>query len=280
MKRPAVDIVGYASIDRIEPPDGSAYDAIGGAAIYAALSAVRLGVTPRLCMAVGADFPEGWLVRLGAMGIDVSWVERRPGPTRRTRLVYGRDEERKNSAERSKDWWEGTLALAPPLPTGAGICLLCPLPPERVADMRAAAPGVLIADTSEAFAVRGASALTCFRGVDVLAPSLDEAALLTGESDETRILLRLSEVAPRIILKRGARGLLDWQGGVRHTHAPVPCKAVDPTGAGDASMGAIAAAIALGQGVEDQLNAGAAAGSNVVQGPGPDALGWRPEDRV
>ena len=274
MPRPIVDIVGYASIDRIEVPDGHTYDSIGGAAIYAALSAARVAVTPRLCIAIGEDFPDDWLARLTALGIDTTLVERRAGPSRRTQLVYGHGEARKDSASRSDLWWERTRALSPPLPGGAQTCLLCPIPPERIAEMRRAAPGLLIADTSEVFAAGGAVALAHFLGVDTFAPSLDEAELLTGETEEDRILARLGEVSPSIILKRGDRGLLAWQDGRTLVCSPSPRIAVDPTGAGDATVGAISAAAAVGLDLVEQLAAGAEAGALTVQKPGPVALGW------
>ncbi|OSP54720.1 carbohydrate kinase family protein [Pseudoruegeria sp. SK021] len=272
MTRPSVDIVGYASIDDVETADGSRHESIGGGAIYAALSAVRLGVTPRLCIAIGDDFPDAWLDRLSAQGLDVSAVERRAGPSRRTRVVYGQNEARQDSAARSPEWWDRTAALAPPLPPGAETCLLCPLPLHLLPQMRAAAPGLLIADTSEAFAAPGPSALPQFAGIDVFAPSLDEAQLLTGETDEARIIACLTTVAPRLLLKRGVRGLLHWQDGETRICAPPPRTAIDPTGAGDATVGAITAAIALGCSVDAQLRAGAAAGALAVSKTGPDAL--------
>lgn len=274
MVRPVVDIVGYASIDRIEAPDGQTYDSIGGAAIYAALSAARLAVTPRLCIAIGQDFPEDWLAQLTALGIDTTRVERRAGPSRRTRLVYGQGEARKNSAYRADLWWERTRALAPPLPGDAQTCLVCPIPPERIAEMRNAAPGQLIADTSEVFAQGGAQALARFQGVDTFAPSLDEAEMLTGEVEEDLILARLSGISPLVILKRGVCGLLVRQDGQTLVCAPTPRVAVDPTGAGDATIGAISAAAALGLDLAQQLAAGAEAGALTVQKPGPIALGW------
>ncbi|WP_157937709.1 carbohydrate kinase family protein [Oceaniglobus roseus] len=278
--RPVMDIVGYASIDRIET-GGRSFECVGGAAIYAALSAVRLGVTPRLCIAVGEDFPDSWLHRLAALGIDTGRVDRRQGPSRRTRLRYGQGEARQDSASRSDEWWARPLALAPPLPPeGGAVTLLCPLPPERVAEMRAACGGLLVADTSEVFAARGAPVLDLLRGVDVFAPSLDEAQLLTGETEDAAILSKLSRVAPRIILKRGTRGLMALQDGRTTLHESPPEPAVDPTGAGDACIGAIAAAIALGLGVEEQLAAGASAGALTVGRPGPEALGWRSNEQA
>ncbi len=270
-----IDIAGYASIDRLSVASGEEVESIGGAAIYAALAAVRMGVTPRILIAVGDDFPDAWLHRLAALGIDTRHIQRRAGPTRRTRLIYDATEERCDSAARNDDWWTRTEALAPPVPdTVAPVCLLCPMPPERVGDYRARTSGVLIADTSEVFAAPGPRVLSLFHGVDIFAPSLDEAALLTGETQEARIEASLSKQMPVLILKRGARGLLHVRGNARHSFAAARVRAIDPTGAGDAALGAIAAAVAMGLRIPAQLAAGAAAGALAVSGIGPTALGW------
>lgn len=274
---PTLAVVGYASIDTITLPGRAPVETIGGGAVYAALSAARLGVGVTLHVAVGDDFPTAWIAQLGALGIDISAVARRPGPTRRVQLTYGADEQRLASAVRDAAWWERTHALAPPLPLrGYAGYLACPIPLDMVRQLSAiAAGGVFVADTSEAFAAAGAEALAAFAGVGIFAPSLDEIRLLSGEPDDALAIRRVAESVPILVAKLGREGLsrIDHHGTLHHPITPV--EATDPTGAGDATVGGLAAAVLLGESPASQLAFAAKAGREVVGGIGPAALGWR-----
>jgi 2-dehydro-3-deoxygluconokinase len=71
---------------------------------------------------------------------------------------------------------------------------------------------------------------------DVVLPGLDEATLLTGETDPLRAARALLELGPRqVIVKLGARGALavDASGDLEVAAVSLP-RIVDPVGAGDA----------------------------------------------
>lgn len=80
------------------------------------------------------------------------------------------------------------------------------------------------------------------RGVDVLIPNQGEAELLSGERDPARAARKLQRMgARRVIITLGEDGVYD--GGYRPGFKVKP---VDTVGAGDAFVGALAAALAEG----------------------------------
>lgn len=272
-------MVGYASIDEISGPGSTVLvEAIGGGAVYAALSAVRLGVEVALHVSFGADFPAAWIERLAALGIDLSATRHVDTMTRRARLSYGSDEERRAGADRNAAWCRATEALRPPLPDAAGhdAVLLCPMPLDLVAQAVTILRGrtCIVADTSEVFAAAGPAALAAFDGVDVFAPSLEEAHRLTGEAEEERAAAALAARFPLVVLKRGRRGLLRLEGSAKLAHPVDVVAAVDPTGAGDATVGALAAALVAESDPLRQLEVAAEAGRLAVSAQGPSALDW------
>ncbi|WP_061930269.1 carbohydrate kinase family protein [Aureimonas sp. AU22] len=269
-------VVGYASIDTIVV-EGKPHRTIGGGAVYAALSAARYGSEVSLHVAVGEDFPTHWLRQLEALNIDTSSVERRSGGTRRALLHYGGREERIASTERDAAWWDRTRSLTPPLPRkGFDGYLLCPMPPETLAEcLSRASGGLSVADTSEVFALDGASLKKALGRLDVFAPSLEEIRLLTGRHDDEEALQTLSHLVPILVAKRGRAGLTRFAKGERLDHTITPRTAIDPTGAGDATVGALTTALLADLSPGQQLRTAAQAGAEAVGAIGPGAFGWQ-----
>jgi ribokinase len=101
--------------------------------------------------------------------------------------------------------------------------------------------------------------------LDIIAPNETEAASITGRPVAGRAD---ALAAARSLVARGARGVLITRGGdgalwcdvSRCLHCPaVPVQAVDTTAAGDAYIGALAAALAGGRALPDCLGFAAAA---------------------
>jgi len=106
---------------------------------------------------------------------------------------------------------------------------------------------------------------------DILAVNETEAAMLAGQDGPPGRLAAL--LAPRhrrgVVLTAGAAGAW-WatpEGALRHAPAP-RVTVVDSTGAGDAFLGAFAAALAAGAGEEAALRRGVAAGALACQKAG------------
>ena len=276
-----IAVLGYLSIDEVTTPDGVTVTEPGGAALYGALGARAAGATAAIVAAVGEDYPGGVLAALAALGIDVAAVVTRRGPTRRSHQVHDRSGRRTSPHFAAGAWWERTRALAPPLP-GQGpwdAWILCPMP--ATAATAAAHAGrasrvLIAADTSEAFAKAEAAAiLRLADGVDLFAPSREETRLLLPGLDDDAAVRRLAQGGARVLHKRGADGLayLEAPGdALRRVPAPEG-RVVDPTGAGDAALGAFVARLAAGQGAERALKAAREVAGRAIAEIGPRGLG-------
>lgn len=267
-----VIVIGYLSIDNLEGQDGKVAEQPGGAALYAALGARAAGAEVTLLAAKGEDWPSAWDARAARVGLNVEACPRRSGPTRRARLTYAKDGTRASPHHADAAWWERTEALMPPLPQhplGADdVLALCPMPTAHVARaLDRAGAARAIADTSEAFAAREGEALRrLLPRLFLFAPSDAEAALL-GPLEGCAVLL-----------KQGGNGLVLRSGqGESERRFPSPRVAViDPTGAGDATLGAIAGGLARGATLEEAVAAAVEIGARAVTARGPAALGLEP----
>ena len=95
-----------------------------------------------------------------------------------------------------------------------------------------------------------------------------EATLLTGDSDPRTVLARGSRLRGAVV-RRGAEGcLLVTEAGIEHIPA-FPAEVIDTTGAGDAHVGAFAAALARGVSPARACRFGNATASVVVSTWGP-----------
>lgn len=278
-------VAGYLSIDSLQAVGAVPVELPGGAALYAALGARHAGAQASIAAAVGEDYPQPWLQALAALGIDVSCVQRRPGPTRRTVLRYRGSQgsgQRDSLHYRDAIWWQRTQALAPTLPDRLrqiDVLVACPMPIASLAAVlqRAALARVpVVADTSEAFVTEDPQRLLELVGeMMAFAPSREETRLLWPLREDDDAASALASFGVHLLHKRGAEGALALtaHGAASLRIAAPPTTVVDPTGAGDATVGALAAYIGGGT---DFLHAAAAAlltGALATTATGPAALG-------
>jgi sugar/nucleoside kinase (ribokinase family) len=276
-------VVGYLSLDAVVV-GGRVHPGVpGGGALYAALGAVAGGAAPVLVAAAGADFPEGVLDGLRATGIDVSGVVRREHPTRRACLAHDAGGRRESAHYDRPEWHAATVALAPPLPSpaspGPAVAVLTAMPAADLArqlDVATARGARVVADTSEIFARRERDGLLALAGrLDLFAPSREETRLLLPDLDDDGALAALARRCARVVQKRGADGLAlhsaAHPAGLRVPPRPGPF--VDPTGAGDACVGALAAGLARGLDDAALLALGNEVAARAVAGVGPAGLG-------
>ena len=275
-------VVGYLSLDTLQAAGAASEPVPGGAALYAALGARHAGATVSLEALVGDDYPQPWLEALNALGIDVSRVQRRTGPTRTTALQYDGDGRRASPHFREPIWWERTRVLAPVVGDDLGqvdAVVACPMPVDSLSALlqRAAAAGVpVVADTSEAFVSDNPQRLLQLTGqLAVFAPSREETRLLLPEYDDDDAAAFLARHGVHILHKRGAQGAVAVTArGTATVRIPAPpAMVVDPTGAGDATVGALAARWAAGSDFLDAAKAALAIGALTTTCVGPAALG-------
>lgn len=270
--------IGYVSIDSIALSGQRHGGVPGGGALYGALGARAAGASVKMAACCGEDFAPVWLERLAALGIDLSAVAHGSGPTRRARLAHAEDGERASPHHAEALWHERTRALAPPLPEriDADALMLAPMALSRIALFLDRASAPVVADTSEAFADGG---LEAWRAIlprlAIFAPSREETRQLfpaLSDDDATRALAALG---CDIVHKRGAEGLAFCSAGSSRVERQqaAAVEVVDPTGAGDATVGALAAGLAHGLPLADNARQAAQIGSRAVTGVGPSALG-------
>ncbi|MFF4395648.1 carbohydrate kinase family protein [Streptomyces sp. NPDC001480] len=102
--------------------------------------------------------------------------------------------------------------------------------------------------------------------LDVLLPSRDEAALLTGLPDPVDAAAKLSRHVPLVVVKAGADGALVARSGALLARVPAaPATPRDTTGAGDAFTGAFLASLVSGAAPEEAAVAGCRAGARAVE---------------
>jgi len=280
---PRVLVVGYLSMDTLQLPGATPVQVPGGGALYAALGARHAGAQAVICAAVGEDFPHLWLQALSMLGIDVSGVQRRPGATRTSCLIYGAGDGRQSPHHRQPAWWERTLALAPAPTDAAAGCdavVACPMAADRLESLlqwarQHALP--VTADTSSAFVERDKGAL--LRLLDrlaVFAPSLEETRALWPELDDDAAASALAARGVNVVQKRGAQGAVAvsaHDSALVRLPAP-PAQVVDTTGAGDATVGALAAMLVQGGSFVQAVRAALHTGALATTGMGPTALGF------
>jgi 2-dehydro-3-deoxygluconokinase len=107
------------------------------------------------------------------------------------------------------------------------------------------------------------------RRCDLCLPSLDDISALTGLSDPDALVDHCLALGARIVaLKLGADGALVASRDERHRIAPLPCKPVDATGAGDTFGGAFVARWLAGDGLREAGRYAAAAAALSTEGYG------------
>jgi ribokinase len=276
--------IGYLSIDWIQNSEGSFGPIPGGAALYAALGARAVGMPAGICAAIGQDYPSAWRRALVTSRIDITNVSTRSGPTRTTRLYYDPKGNRHSPHFRDPEWEERTQHLAPPIPDDLqrfGVLTIGPAPIEtlRALAARAAAGNhKLIVDTSVAFVCRAPEALLALlSGVTLFVPSLEETRLLIPGANDDTAAVALAARGTDVLQKRGREGgFLVRRGEASGIEIPAPStgRVVDPTGAGDSMVGALAAMLARGADVLEASRAAMRVGALTVSDIGPKALGF------
>lgn len=270
-----VSVLGYLSIDSLSHDGRAAGQQPGGAALYAALGARHAGAAPEIVASVGPDWPEGWTRALSECGIVTGGVTRRPELTRRTQILHGQGTRKSPHFQRS-EWIAATMAHQPN-PAGAvgKVLVAAPMPVSGLtAVLNAAGDRPVVADTSEWVSANEADELLAILGrLTIFAPSCEETRLLCPGLGDDEAALALAASGPCIVQKRGAQGLVVVQGTMLHRLSAYPARVVDPTGAGDAVVGAIAAGLALGLTPLFAAQAALTTGAHAVSGMGPVGLG-------
>ncbi|WP_052731897.1 carbohydrate kinase family protein [Devosia geojensis] len=244
---------------------------VPGGTYNMALAATRLGLATRWCCDFGSDiFSDFVLAQARADGIDPVAFRRVDGELPRISAAFADKGERgfisySAAVPRAPDmsclrlhrprWLLQTFRYEPDWlefvhtarQQGAKVFLDC-----RGGDFTLETPGV-----------RELIALA-----DVFSPNAEEAMALAGTRELDRAVVELAGLAPVLLVKNGARGVLLVSEGMRVTHPPPAVEVVDTVGAGDAFNAGFIHAMIEGLGLPTSAHFAVLCGSISTTGPG------------
>ena len=242
-----VIIGGTVAIDNVETPTASADNVLGGSAAFAAVSCSYYTDKTHLLGVVGHDFPKEFLELFTSKGIDVSGIEH---SAKESFVWTGKylegmaDRETIDVAINVLEDWKvsvpGSVAHCP-------IVVLANMSPENQLQMlnqMTAEKSFVIADTMDLWINIARDQLNeVFSKIDLLVVNEMEAKLLTDESNLILAGEKMKSFGLKhVIIKVGEFG--SYLFGPDETFYRVPAyplkNFVDPTGAGDSFLGAMA----------------------------------------
>lgn len=280
-------VIGHFTIDQITVENARSKTMLGGSSTYVSLTAKRMGATVAAVSKVGKDFPDNYIAWLSRNGVNLAGLTRVDEPT--TRFIVKYENEARTLQLKSRcdsilpnDIPSSLRARAIHVGSVAGE-----ISGETVSSVAEKAPlisldpqGFIRRFNREGYAEDKARLSgEVLKHVDVLKSSEKELQVAMGIDTAWKAAEAAAQHGPStVILTRGSKGTLMLSDGARY-EIPVckPSLFVDPTGAGDAFIGAFMAEHARD---EDPLwcaAIGSAASSFIVEGIGPSSFGSRDE---
>lgn len=282
-------IIGHFALDRIFRKNTSHTVRLGGPPYYSAISAKRLGIKVAVLSKIGEDFPQGYLKILRNEGIDVSLVRRiENAKTTSFSIRYLNKNRRKMRLEAL-----GPKILVEDIPINikAKIVHVAPIaneiPPETFRKIQEITEMICMDPQgyTREFGKNGSVKLRKWRDKEVLEAisiyksDIDEIVCVSGYSDLHRAMRKIAEYGVEtVIVTMGDKGaaLLHDEKFYEIPAYPVS-KVADPTGAGDAFIGAYLAEHIKGGNVTWCACVGSAASSFLVERKGLRRFGFKDE---
>ena len=240
-------VLGHVSIDTIVFPDGKRIDMPGGAAAAVATSASLAGAKVGLVSKIGEDFPREWLEKL-AQYVDIRGVQILPGKTIHIWVIYRED----GSVESPVEMGVAEKMGETPIPeeyTRAKMFHIAPIPPEEQLKVMERLKGKRISldfnpTYYEDYRRKPELVRELVSKSGVIFPNEREAKLITGLNDVRKSAEELySWGAELVVVTRGEKGVLIYDGDF-HEFPALPVEGeIDPTGAGDAFAGGFLAGL-------------------------------------
>lgn len=282
--------VGHFAIDTISSQETAhARTTLGGSATYVSVAAARLGARVSVISKVGKDFPVEYRNWLQRNNVDLSGLKQaETGATTRFSLEYQAAWKRKLQLKA-----HASPITASDIPSSlqAQAIHIAPiaseLPIDAVVKLRKSAsilsldPQGFVRDFTKRGIMRPKSWTdpSILKLVDVYKSSSDEIRMVTGTSNIKQGARKIADYGVKIVIvTQGMRGsTLLFDEAFFKVPPCSPRKLVDPTGAGDAYIGAFLAEYIRN---EDPLwcaCVGSASASFVVEDIGPSGFGGREE---
>lgn len=239
-------VVGSVALDSVETPFGKVENALGGSAVYIAMSASYFAAPVRVVAVVGGDFPQKFLDLLEERSIDLEGVQvLEEAKTFRWGGRYHYDLNVRDSLYTELNAFEH---FDPVIPNGyrksSYVCLgnIHPVLQRKVLQ-QIERPRLVIGDTMNYWIENTADELKkTLKVMDVLIVNDSEARLLTREPNLIKAAKAIIGMGPgAVIIKKGEHGALLVTKDIIFSAPAYPLETLyDPTGAGDAFAGGFA----------------------------------------
>lgn len=283
-------VVGRAGMDLYADPPGTQIEyathftaALGGSAANIAAAISRLGGQASLLSCVSDDAVGRFVSKqLAEFGIEANHVFKQNGEVRTSLAVVETRSDncqaviyRNNAADfQLSSTHVGAVDLEP---FGAlvltGTCLALEPSRSAIIDLMHRAnlkrlPIVFDIDyRAYSWASRKEAASLCRQAADladIIVGNNEEFDLLAGATNGGIDLAKSLSSDAIVIHKMGERGSISFTGSLTFETPVFPVKAIKPTGAGDAFLGALCTNLAIGHTLQDAVRRGAAAAAIVV----------------
>ncbi len=239
----SVLIVGSTALDSIKTPKAEKPRLLGGSASHAAIAA-SLFAPVKLVGIVGDDFPRRYISLFRNRGIDLEGLRVEPGKTFHWSGEYEMNMNHRRTLNTELGVFENFTPDLPESYRDAPFVLLGNIGPDlqhRVLD-QVRRPAFVIADTMDLWInIALPSLLDLLKRVDAFVLNDSEAHAITREDNVFVSIKRLHRLGPRhVIVKLGSHGsILSGPDGLFLCPAFPLSRVLDPTGAGDAFVGAL-----------------------------------------
>jgi sugar/nucleoside kinase (ribokinase family) len=281
--------VGHFAIDLIASPKiASPQPTLGGPPTYTSIAAAKLGAKVSVISKVGEDFQNKYLKWLKANGVDLSGLKQVKGAVTTRFILTYRNGQRKLQL-RSRAPAISTQDIPDSLRTKA--LHIAPIANEiqnaAIAKLRERTE-ILSLDPQgfvRTFDKRGNTCLRPWKAnqaltqIDIYKSSSREIRMVTQVKELPQAMRRIQDYGAKIVMvTKGIKGtILLVDDGFYHIPACKPRVFRDPTGAGDAFIGAFLAEYSQGKEPLWCACVGSAASSFVVEGIGPTVFGEKEE---
>ncbi len=243
-------IYGTIAIDTLITPTGRANSVLGGSGIYAALAARLVTTDMALVGVVGTDFDEKYRLAMEARGVSMAHVAQEEGETFAWTGQYEDDMNNRttvSTTEGVQEHWR--MELSPELQQYTLAVATNVTPPLQYRMLEQCPNATFrMADFMKSWIIREREYThKLLSKVDLALMNDEEAREYAGTNDSLEAGYKLLEAGPRyVIVKHGSAGSTLFHrtesGEIQLFRCPAwpLVNAVDPTGAGDSFMGALA----------------------------------------
>src|SRR6195256_3570403 len=254
----SVLIVGSTALDSIKTPKAENPRLLGGSASHAAVAASFFGPV-KLVGVVGQDFPKRYIQLYRRHGIDLEGLQVLPGKTFHWSGEYELNMNNRRTLLTELGVFETFNPTLPKSHQDAPFVLLANIAPALQNHVlnQMKRPKFIVADTMDLWLnIALPDLLKLIKRLDAFVLNDSEAHQLTKEDNVFTALKKIHKLGPKyVIIKKGSHGsILSSPRGFFICPAYPLNKVMDPTGAGDAFVGAMVGYLATAKGsVENNI---------------------------